>query len=185
MSNMHTLADLNNRNPPSPPNNPGYNQPPPNGQGFAAPNWKDVPMGFYMLSLTSALVWFLSFFFHLPLYLANIPVYTVFKLQVWRILTSFLSVNDIFSLLFTLIMCFFVCMSEESDIGTARFLLRVLFRNAAIQVVTTVAGLLLALVVGLPVFSLGVWPVFFLLISLRMLADPDNYSTLCCFPCPI
>lgn len=89
-------------------------------------------MGFYLLSLTSLSVWISSFFFNLPYYLANIPVYTIFKLQVWRLFTSFISVADIFSLLFTLLMYFFVCMSEESDSGTSRFLLRIFFRNAAI-----------------------------------------------------
>jgi membrane associated rhomboid family serine protease len=110
--------------------------------------------------------------------LVNIPVITIFKFQVWRVLTCIVTNMSIINLLFSGLMVWYVSNTSETQEGTARILLKYVYYHLVIQITYTVFGIL---VLGMmfniwKVFSSGIWPVYFVFITLRCMANPEGYS---------
>jgi hypothetical protein len=179
---VRTLGDLNN--PARDPNNPAGN-PLAMGRMGRDFDWKTIPSGFYILLIAMSSIFLLTMITGLGFLLINIPVYTVLKLQVWRVFFSYLVIMDIISLLITFLVLFSLSMTEEATAGTGRYMLQILYKNLAIQLGVTVVGLLFYALFGMKVFSMGIWPVYFVYLTSRCLENPEGVTYFCMMPCPI
>ncbi len=153
----------------------------PHGNPFEASagmKWSDVPVGFYLLAGTMSSLYLASLVVPLDRLLMNMPEYTLFFLNFWRVLVPFLVTPDPFTLLFTLLALYMMSITEEKFTGSARYLLEVLYRSLAIQLVFTCVGAALWLLLGLETKSFGVWPVYMVIITLRCLEFPEKETYL-------
>ena len=181
---VRTLADLNS----------GNNQGPqgPAGNPFSMGRmgrdfeWKSIPTGFYVLSLTSLAIMVLTLFTGLGGYLINVPVLTVLKLQIWRVFFCYLVCPEIFSLIFSLLIIFSLSMTEESRVGTGRFMLQLFWKNFFVQLGVVVVGMLLYLLFSIEtIFSFNIWPVYFVFLTIQCWENPEGVTFFCMMPCPI
>jgi len=111
-------------------------------------------------------------------YLVNIPVLTIFKLNIWRIFTSLFINMSLINFLFSGLMVWYVSNQNETAEGSARIILKYIYYHLTIQIAYTLFG---AIVLGLifnqyRIFSSGIWPVYFVFITLRCMAQPEGYS---------
>ena len=179
---VRTLADYNNNQ--GGPNGPAAN-PLAMGRMSRDFDWKQVPTGFYFLSLTMLTLFLLSLFTILPEFLINYPELTVFKIQVWRVLFSYVCVKNIISLVISLLVIFSLSMTEETQRGTGRYMLQLFWRNLIIQLGVTFFGALLYLLFEMKVFSAGIWPVYFIYLTQQCYENPEGVTYFCMMPCPI
>jgi membrane associated rhomboid family serine protease len=119
--------------------------------------------------------------------LFNIPVLTVFKLNVWRIFTSFFTNMGLINFLFSGLMVWYVSNTTEAQEGTGRTILKYIYYHLVIQVIYTVfCVVVLGMMFGVyKVFSSGIWPVYFVFMTMTLMANPEGFTRFCCFPCPI
>ena len=75
-------------------------------------------------------------------------------------------------------MVYFLSVSDEREMGTARHFLTLTYRHVAVQVFYTLAGVLIGyFIFGFQrMFSSGIWPLYFVSLTLRCMKDPDGYS---------
>jgi hypothetical protein len=112
------------------------------------------------------------------MWLVNIPVVTIYKLQVWRIATSLFTPLGLISLLIAGLMVWYVSHTDEVEKGTARTLLKYVYYHVVVQAAFT---LFAVLVVGgmfkyYKLVSSGIWPVYFVFMTMRLMANPEGYS---------
>lgn len=95
--------------------------------------------------------------------------------QIWRLITSFFVNLGFLGLVISCLMVWYVSQSTEIYEGTARTLLKFLYYHLVVQIFYTIFG---ALVIGLifgefKILSSGIWPVYFVFLTLRCLQNPD------------
>lgn len=117
----------------------------------------------------------------------NVPVYTVYKLQIWRIFTSLFTNSGLINFLFSGLMVWYVSNTTEAQIGTGRTILKYLYFHVVIQVAYTIfVVVFLTMLFGIyRVMSSGIWPVYFVFMTMTLMKNPEGFSQFCCFPCPI
>jgi hypothetical protein len=176
---VRTLADLNNEGAGRPPNPMG------GFQRGGANDWTKIPMFFYLYLIITLILFIVTMFIGVGVYLMNIPIFTIFKLQVWRVFLNYFVFTSIFSLIISLLVMYSLSTTEESERGTGRFILEIFYRNLAIQILFTAIGILGALFFDARMSSSGIWPVYFVFLTLRCLENPEGETTFCMLPCPI
>ena len=160
----------------------------PHGNPFEASaglGWADVPVGFYLLGAGTAGLFLASVLVPLDRLLMNEPQYTLLYLNVWRVVAPFLVTPDVFSFAFSLLALYMMSVTEERFAGSARYLLEVLYRSVAIQLVYTAVGFGFWLFLGVDTRSFGVWPVYMVIITLRCLEFPEKETYLCWLYFPV
>jgi membrane associated rhomboid family serine protease len=109
---MNSQSSANPQQPPQPGN--------PLAQSYAA--WAEkTPFLTRTLTITAVVLYILSFFISLDLYFGNIPKYTLFRFEIYRLILSPLVGNSILTLLLGLFMFVPSGSRFENSIGSAAF----------------------------------------------------------------
>lgn len=152
-----------------------------NAAGLTGGSWQDVPMGFYLMTILSIVFFIWSCFSNIAYWLINIPQYTIFGLQVWRLFLSYLICPDILFLLIALLLLYQLSTTDEIYIGTARYFLSLFTWSLALQVIVAVVGVILWLFFGLQTLSFGIWALYLMLLTIRCMKRPDESTSFCGF----
>lgn len=139
-----------------------------------------IGVGFGLPAAIVAVLTILSLFSSINMSLINIPPITLFGFQIWRIFTSIVATPDFISGFFTLLMLFFISVTEEPRWGSSRLILTMYFRNLAIQLGVTFIGLIVTLMTGLVTFSYGIFPAMIVVITIRCKENPEGDRDCCC-----
>lgn len=147
--------------------------------------WAQVPMGFYLVSTITVLMYLVHFFTDIGHDLINIPEKTLLGFQLWRLLFGYFVCPDIYSLIFSIFALYMISLTEEMKTGTARYFLDLFYRNVIIQIGVAVIGLALREIVNINIISFGIWPAYIVIITLRCLSHPEDETYLCMMACPV
>ena len=95
------------------------------------------------------LFFFLLNFFtvYIAFYLANIPYYTIYQCQFWRLITTAFITTGLINLIFSLLIFYRYSINTEKDIGTIKYMLN-FFRNCLfIKIIYSLISLLISLII--------------------------------------
>ena len=142
------------------------------------------------------LFFFLLNFFtvYIAFYLANIPYYTIYQCQFWRLITTAFITTGLINLIFSLLIFYRYSINTEKDIGTIKYMLN-FFRNCLfIQIIYSLITLLISLIIRNStlmkmkltmggVHNDGLWPILMCEITLFCLSNPERDMRFFIFPC--
>lgn len=149
-----------------------------------------VPFFIKFISFLTILFFILSIFLkEIPFYLSNIPLYTIFHCQLWRIASSFLITTNIFNVILGLIFWTREGSSMETRLGTFKYIFIFLINNFLIQILYTLIISLIALILQskhfmekkvyekgnkLIIENCGLWPAIMCELTLLCLSNPNT-----------
>ena len=142
------------------------------------------------------LFFFLLNFFtvYIAFYLANIPYYTIYQCQFWRLITTAFITTGLINLIFSLLIFYRYSKNTEKDIGTIKYMLN-FFRNCLfIQIIYSLITLLISLIIRNSILMKmkltmggvhndGLWPILMCEITLFCLSNPERDMRFFIFPC--
>lgn len=159
--------------------------------------WNDIPLFVKFIIVSSLVLYLLNLIFNpFGFYLANIPYYTIYKIQIWRIITSTFLNTSILNILFGLLSWVRDGSSLELSMGTIRYMFVFLINGIFIQIIHTIIIFLIFLVLkndkilslnaaGYSVENNGLWPIIMAEMTLLCMANPESPMRLFFFPCEI
>lgn len=153
--------------------------------------WGLVPFFIKFMSFITLIFYILNLFFKdFSFYLSNIPLYTVYHFQIWRLFTSFLITTNIFNVILGLIFWTREGSSMEIRMGSLKYILIFLRNNCCIQILYTLIILLISLITKNKNFmekkiiyendnihsirNCGFWPVIMCELTLLCLCNPNT-----------
>ena len=142
------------------------------------------------------LFFFLLNFFtvYIAFYLANIPYYTIYQCQFWRLITTAFITTGLINLIFSLLIFYRYSINTEKDIGTIKYMFN-FFRNCLfIQIIYSLITLLISLIIRNSILMKmkltmggvhndGLWPILMCEITLFCLSNPERDMRFFIFPC--
>ena len=131
---------------------------------------------------------------YIAFYLANIPYFTIFHCQIWRLFTTAFITTGLINIIFSLLIFYRYSISIENDIGTIKYMLN-FFRNCFfIQITYCLLVLMISLVIRNSMLlkmkltmggvrNDGLWPILMCEITLFCLSNPERDMRFFFFPC--
>ena len=131
---------------------------------------------------------------YISFYLADIPYFTIFYGQIWRLFTTAFITTGLINLIFGLFIFQRYSIQNEKDIGTVKYMLN-FFRNCFfIQVIYCLIALIISLIIRNSILlkmkammggvrNEGIWPILMCEITLFCLSSPERPMRFFFFPC--
>lgn len=123
---------------------------------------------------------------NISFYLSNIPLYTLFNFQIWRLSSSFLITTNIFNVVLGLIFWTREGSSMETRLGTLKYIIIFLINNCLIQIIYTLIISLISLILQKKNFmeskikkndiveNCGIWPSIMCELTLLCISNPNT-----------
>ena len=148
---------------------------------------KFVIMSTVVLYLLNLLIPYVS------LVLADIPYYTIYYYQLWRILTTPFMTTNILSVIFSLFFWYNDAFKLEREIGTVRYLLIFFMNTLFIQFLYCLITFLISIIIQNDILlkmkitsrgirSEGLWPILLCDLTLLCLSNPNENIKFYFFP---
>lgn len=155
--------------------------------------WAGVPLFVRFVVVSTVCFYFANLFIpYVSYFLANVPLFTLFYFQIWRLLTTVLISTSIFNILFAFLAWVSEAIRLEQTIGTVRYSLYFLINSVLIQALYSITLLILVPLLGKQILSRnvmfgsvdnsGLWPVIMCEITLLCLANPESLTRLFFIP---
>ena len=133
---------------------------------------------------------------YVALFLADIPYFTIYKIQIWRLFTTPFITTSIFSVIFSIIFWYDKASKLEKEIGTIKYMLIFFMNSFFIQILFCTLMLLLSFIIQSQypmkmkvtqagVRNEGIWPILLCDITLLCLSNPEENMKFRFFPCVI
>ena len=131
---------------------------------------------------------------YIAFYLADIPYFTIFHGQIWRLVTTAFITTGLINLIFSLFIFYRYSIQTEKDIGTIKYMLT-FFRNCFfIQSIYCLVVLIISLIIRNDILMKskalmggvsndGLWPIIMFEITLFCLSNPERPMGFFFFPC--
>ena len=148
----------------------------------------------WFMIITLFFFFFYFFTVYIAFYLANIPYYTIYQCQFWRLITTAFITTGLINLIFSLLIFYRYSINTEKDIGTIKYMLN-FFRNCLfIQIIYSLITLLISLIIRNSILMKmkltmggvhndGLWPILMCEITLFCLSNPERDMRFFIFPC--
>ena len=161
--------------------------------------WRIVPFFIKLMSLTTLILYLLNLFFiNISFYLSNIPLYTIYHFQFWRLFSSFLITTNIYNAILGLIFWTREGSSMETRMGTIKYIIYFLRNNFFIQILYTLVISLFSLIIRnkksleqkikyeygniQSVNNCGFWPGIMCELTLLCISNPNTKVKFLFFP---
>lgn len=146
--------------------------------------WDKVPMFVRFIFISTISLYLISWFTSAVEYLMNIPRYTMFYIQLWRLFTSALVTPNIISIIFGFISWLPDAIRLENTSGSVRYTMNFMINATLINVGYCLVMLLLSIMSSsvLMIPSAGLWPLIMAEISMLSLANPNNQVSMFFIP---
>lgn len=158
--------------------------------------WNLVPLFIRFIIITTIILYLFNLLIpYISLSLSNIPLYTVFYFQIWRLFTTVLTTTGILNILLTLIFWARDAAQLESSMGTIKYLLVFFMNSILIQIIYCIFSGLISLILRNKMYmaskigpdgkvdNCGLWPVIMCEITLLCMSNPDSQMKFLFFPC--
>ena len=151
--------------------------------------WNLIPFFIKFMSFTTLIFYILNLFFKdISFFLSDVPLYTVYHFQFWRLFTSFLITTNFFNVILGLIFWTREGSSMEARIGSLKYIIIFLRNNFFIQILYSILILIISLIIRNKNFmgnkiiyknediysvkNCGFWPVIMCELTLLCLSNP-------------
>ena len=133
---------------------------------------------------------------YVALLLADIPYYTIYYFQIWRLFTTPFMTTGIFAVIFSIFFWYDKASKLEKEIGTIKYMLIFLMNSICIQILYCILMLFLSFIIQkkIPllmkvtlggVVNTGLWPILLCDITLLCLSNPNENIYFRFLPCNI
>ena len=149
--------------------------------------WNIVPLFIKFMSLSTLILCILNYFFSsISFSLSNIPHYTIFHIQLWRLISSMLMTTSIINVILGLIFWTREGSSIETRLGTMKYIIIYLRNSILIEILYTLIIFIISLIIKRKDFTLykinkkgavrncGFWPVIMCEITLLCICNPNT-----------
>ena len=153
---------------------------------------------FVKIIVFSTLIFFIINLFtpYISFYLADIPYFTIFYFQIWRLLTTAFITTGLLSIVFSLLFWYRDAVKQEQEKGTVKYMLNFFMMTFFIQVLYCLILLLISLIIQNTIMlkikitlggvrNEGLWPILMCDLTLLCLSNPDANMKFFFFPCII
>ena len=156
-----------------------------------------MPFFIKFVVLSSIILYLLNLLIpYVSLCLADIPYYTIYYCQLWRLLTTPFMTTNILSIIFSLFFWFSDAVKLEKQIGTVKYMLIFFMNTFFIQILYCLLMFLLSLIIQNKtllkmkitlggVRSEGLWPILLCDLTLLCLSNPEENMKFFIFPCVV
>ena len=133
---------------------------------------------------------------YVALLLADIPYFTIYYFQIWRLITTPFMTTNFFSVIFSLYFFYSSASKLEKETGTIKYMLIFFMNSIFIQILYIILMVLLSLIIQSKfplkmkvtkagVRNEGLWPILLCDITLLCLSNPNENMQFRFFPCVI
>ena len=160
--------------------------------------WNNIPLYVRFIMLSSLVIYLINLLIPIiGFYLANVPFYTIYKFQLWRVVTTSFLNTSIINILFGLLAWVSDGSSLERSMGTVKYMFTFVINGIMIQLIHTLVMFVIYLVLqtdkilsmnvvsGYHVENNGLWPIIMAEITLLCMANPNTPMRLFFFPCEL
>ena len=153
---------------------------------------------FIKIVVFSTLIFYLINLFtsYISFYLVNIPYFTIWNFQIWRLVTTPFITTSIINIILSLLFWYRDAVKQEEEKGTIKYMLNFFIMSFFIQSLYCLLMLLITLIVQNTVIlrlklntgtleNSGLWPILMCELTLLCLSNPDQEMRFFCFPCII
>lgn len=132
----------------------------------------------------------------LSFYLVNIPYFTIFHFQLWRLFTTPFITTGFLSIVFSLLFWYRDAVKQEQEKGTIKYMLNFFMMNFFIQILYCIILLIISIIIHnsimlkmkitmMGVRNEGLWPILMCDLTLLCLSHPEENMRFFFFPCII
>lgn len=156
-----------------------------------------MPFFIKIVIFSTIILWFLNLFTpYVAFFLADIPYFTIYYVQIWRLITTPFITTGIISIIFSLLFWYREAVKLEREIGTTKYMLIFLMNTFCIQIMYCLLMLIISLIIR-NIFVLkmkitpngivnqGLWPILMCELTLLCLSNPEAPMRFFIFPCII
>ena len=156
-----------------------------------------MPLFIKFVVSSTIILYLLNFFIpYVALFLADIPYFTIYYCNIWRLITTPFMTTNILSIIFSLFFWFKEAVKLEKEIGTTKYMLIFLMNTLCIQIMYCLIMFLLSLIIRNTfllkmkitqrgVVNEGLWPILLCDLTLLCLSNPEEPMKFFIFPCVI
>ena len=107
-----------------------------------------MPLFIKIVVFSTIILYILNLFTqYVAFFLADIPYFTIFYIQIWRLFTTAFMTTNILSIIFSLYFWFKDAVKLEKQIGTIKYMLIFLMNSICIQIIYCILMFLLSLII--------------------------------------
>ena len=153
---------------------------------------------FVRIIVFSTLIFFIINLFtpYVAFYLADIPYYTLFFFQIWRLFTTAFITTGLLSVIFSIFFWYRDAVKKEQDLGTVKYILHFFMMTFFIQILYCLMMSIVALIIQNTITlkmkismggvnNEGLWPILMCDLTLLCLSHPEQDMRFFFFPCNI
>ena len=154
---------------------------------------------FVRVVVFSTLIFYLINLFITPyvaFYLVDIPYFTIFHLQIWRLFTTPFITTGLISIVFSLLFWYRRAVKLEQEKGTIKYMLNFFMNSFFIQIMFCLLLLVISLIIQNTMLlkmkltmggvrNAGLWPILMCDLTLMCLSNPEAPMRFFFFPCII
>ena len=154
-----------------------------------------IPLFIKLIVLITITLYIINrFSFNLSLYISNIPFYTIYKYQIWRLFSTSLMNTGIINIALSLVLWIKLGAILEDSTGTILYLFIFIINSTLIQIIYTILIFVISLVIknknilllkldnNYIVTNSGIWPYIISELTLLSLSNPNQIIKLFFFP---
>ena len=159
--------------------------------------WNSLPLFVKFIISSTSIFYIINLFVsYIALFLANIPYFTIFKIQIWRLVTNVFISTSLLNIIFAFLSWIKDACALESSMGTLKYMMIFFINSILIQVIYCLVILLVYLVtkekgillmnVGMGgVENNGLWPIIMAELTLLCMTNPEIPMRVFFFPCEV
>ena len=155
-----------------------------------------IPLFIKLIVLITITLYLINrFAFNLSLYISNIPFYTIYKYQIWRLFSTSLMNTGIINITLSLVLWIKLGAILEDSTGTILYLFIFIINSTLIQIIYTILIFVISLIIKNKnilllkldnnnniVTNSGIWPYIISELTLLSLSNPNQIIKLFFFP---
>ena len=157
--------------------------------------YTEFPLFVKIIILITIIFNILNYIFpSISFYLSNIPFYTIYKYQFWRLFSSSLITTNAINVLFTILFWVKHASNLEDNMGTIKYLIIFSLNSTIIQIIFTLLFFIISLIIKNKDFlknkinnknkvdNIGIWPYIICELILLSLSNPNHPIKFLFFP---
>ena len=157
--------------------------------------YTDIPLFVKIIILITVILNILNYIFPLiSFYLSNIPLYTIYKYQIWRLFSSSLITTNFINVIFSILFWVKHASNLEDVMGTIKYTIIFSLNSTIIQIIFTLLFYIISLIIKDKDFlknkinnkgkvdNIGIWPYIICELTLLSLSNPNHPVKFLFFP---
>jgi membrane associated rhomboid family serine protease len=138
--------------------------------------YADIPLFVRFIIFITFIFYILSWYTSSIFILLNIPLFTIYNFQLWRIITSVFFTSSLINIIFAFIAWIPDAIKLEKASGTIKYFFNFIINSILIQILYTLISYLISFVFPqiLLIPSSGLWPLLLSEITILCLTNPES-----------